>query len=60
MAEVLTQEVTTEERETIHASAEIIDPQAVASIHYATGKTDRPRGAVFDHAQRLRRDAASG
>jgi long-chain acyl-CoA synthetase len=54
MAEVLTNEVTSEEREAIRVCAESVDPQAVASIHYATGKTDRPRGAVFDHAQRLR------
>ena len=54
LTEVLTREVAFEEREVIRTCAENIDPQALASIHYAAGKTDRPRGAVFDHAQRLR------
>ncbi len=53
MAEVLNQEISSEEMAAIRASAEAIDSQALASIHYTTGKTDRPRGAVFDHAQRL-------
>jgi long-chain acyl-CoA synthetase len=54
VAEVLTNEVTTEEWEAIQVGAESIDPQALASIRYTTGKTDKPRGAVFDHTQRLR------
>jgi len=54
MGTVLGRAITPEEREAIRTCAASIDPQALASIHYTAGKTDRPRGAVFDHAQRLR------
>jgi long-chain acyl-CoA synthetase len=53
MAPALEEVVATEDRDAICANAESIDPQALVSIHYTAGKTDSPRGAVFDHAQRL-------
>jgi long-chain acyl-CoA synthetase len=42
-----------EEREAIRFHAESVAPEAVASISYVISETGRPKGAVFDHAQRL-------
>ncbi|UCC88866.1 MAG: AMP-binding protein [Anaerolineales bacterium] len=53
MAAVLDRPLTSQANQAIRADAQSIHPQALASIHYTAGKTDRPRGAVFDHAQRL-------
>jgi long-chain acyl-CoA synthetase len=53
LAPVLIEVLTPEARDAIRAHAESIEPQALASIHYTAGKTDSPRGAVFDHARRL-------
>ena len=53
MATVLSRAVTAQEVKDIRLSAESIAPQALAAIHYTAGETDMPRGAVFDHAQRL-------
>ena len=42
-----------EERAAIRAGAEEIEAEAVASIHYTAQETGRPRGAVFNHRQRI-------
>jgi long-chain acyl-CoA synthetase len=53
MSTVLDRPISAQDEETIRTRASEIDPQALAAIHYTTGKTDRPRGAMFDQAQRL-------
>jgi long-chain acyl-CoA synthetase len=53
MAEVLTKEVPPDESEVIRGRAQSVEPQTLATLYYTSGQTDRPRGAVFDHAQRL-------
>jgi long-chain acyl-CoA synthetase len=53
MAEVLSREIPLDESEAIRSRARSVEPQALATIYYTSGQADRPRGAVFDHAQRL-------
>jgi long-chain acyl-CoA synthetase len=53
MTSILAKSLTPEEEVAITADAEQVSPHAWAALHYTAGKTDRPRGAVFDHAQRL-------
>ncbi len=54
MASVLAKAIPVQEGDTIRAYAESMGPDTLASIHYTAGKADRPNGAVFDQAQRLR------
>ncbi len=41
------------EQEAIRSHAAGVRSNALASIHYVTSETGRPKGAVFDHAQSL-------
>jgi long-chain acyl-CoA synthetase len=53
MASILARAIAPEEAEAIRSCAMEVSSQALAALHYTAGKTDRPRGAVFDQAQRL-------
>jgi long-chain acyl-CoA synthetase len=53
MSTVFDRPISTQDIEGLRTRAANIGPQALASIHYTTGKTDRPRGAMFDQTQRL-------
>jgi long-chain acyl-CoA synthetase len=50
---VLKKEISSKEELAICTRAASVDPRALAAIYYTAGKTDMPRGVVFDHAQRL-------
>lgn len=53
MSSILARSISSQDEEAIRASAVSIAPEALASIYYTAGKTEKPRGAVFDHGQRL-------
>jgi len=53
MSTVLDRPISAQAQDSIRTRAYQIDPQALASIHYTTGKTDQPRGAMFNQGQRL-------
>ncbi|MEM7355476.1 MAG: AMP-binding protein, partial [Acidobacteriota bacterium] len=52
-AELRSTSQSAEDRARLRAVAEAIEPETMASIHYTAQETGRPRGAVFDHRQRL-------
>jgi long-chain acyl-CoA synthetase len=51
MSTIFRRSISTQDVDHLRAHALSIDPDALGSIRYTTGKTDEPRGAMFDQGQ---------